>query len=69
MQVVGVRELSYETLEYVVRMVSGYFCILQTDPVLSDLVQRVLDRLDELDPSPSSSIDIAESLVLFVGDS
>ena len=69
MQVVGVRELSYETLEDVVRMVSGYFCILQTDPVLSDLVQRVLDRLDELYPSPSSSIDIAESLVLFVGDS
>lgn len=67
MQVVGVRELSYETLEDVVRMVSGYFCILQTDPVLSDLVQRILDRLDHLDPSPSSSIDIESSLVLFVG--
>lgn len=67
MQVVGVRELSYETLEDVVRMVSGYFCILQTDPVLSDLVQRILYRLDQLDPSPSSSIDIESSLVLFVG--
>lgn len=68
MQVLGVRELSFETLEGVVRMISGYFCLLQDDPVLSDLMQRVLDRLEELDPSPSSSVDIQESLVFFIGD-
>lgn len=68
MQVVGVRELSYETLEDVVRMISGYFCLLQDDPVLSDLIRRLLDRLEELDPSPSSSVDIEESFVVFVGD-
>ena len=68
MQVVGVRELSFETLEEVVRMISGYFCLLQDDPVLSDLIQRLLDRLEELDPSPSCSVDIEESFVVFVGD-
>jgi len=68
MQVVGVRELSFETLEDVVRMISGYFCLLQDDPVLSDLIRRLLDRLEELDPSPSSSVDIEESFVVFVGD-
>ena len=60
MQVVGVRELSFVTLEDVVRMISGYFCLLQDDPVLSDLIRRLLDRLEELDPSPSSSVDIEE---------
>lgn len=68
MQVVGVRELSFVTLEDVVRMISGYFCLLQDDPVLSDLIRRLLDRLEELDPSPSSSVDIEESFVVFVGD-
>ena len=68
MQLVGVRELSFETLEDVVRMISGYFCLLQDDPVLSDLIRRLLDRLEELDPSPSSSVDIEESFVVFVGD-
>ena len=68
MQVVGVRELSFETLEDVVRMISGYFCLLQDDPVLSDLIRSLLDRLEELDPSPSSSVDIEESFVVFVGD-
>lgn len=68
MQVVGVRELSFVTLEDVVRMISGYFSLLQDDPVLSDLIRRLLDRLEELDPSPSSSVDIEESFVVFVGD-
>ena len=68
MQVVGVSELSFVTLEDVVRMISGYFCLLQDDPVLSDLIRRLLDRLEELDPSPSSSVDIEVSFVVFVGD-
>lgn len=68
MQVVGVRELSFETLEDVVRMISGYFVLLQDDPVLSDLIQRLFDRLEDLAPSPSSSVDIDESFVVFVGD-
>lgn len=68
MKFVGKRSYEFEFAQDFLEVLFNGVSIFNRDPVLSDCVDRMKLRLEELEPSISTSFDIDQDFVFYFSD-
>lgn len=69
MKFIGKRNYEYEFAQDFLRVLSDHISIFRRDSVLSGCIDLMITRLEQLEPSVSSSSDIDHDYVFFFSDS